>query len=346
MTQNNSVVSKNAPALVAGRKWRQASAVEEAISAIKHVDIVEHVQQGRGGLGLTMRRPEWNKATAPEWRKMVVEETHRQEEAARWARAVSLGEQGQWTWWDRVEKRRINWKDLWNMEEKQLSFIIRATYDILPVPTNLHQWWGEDPGFALCFRPASLKHILTGCKVSLTQGRYTWHHNKVLESLASTLEEKRIATNSSPPAIDSLQAIFVQEGAKVPRSRPTSLEHDQLACDWKMQVDIVQHFVFPPEIIPTTLRPDVVLWSPSVKKVFITKLTVPWEDSVEEVYERKLQRYTELAAEIQLHGWNAEIRLVEVGCRGFVASSTVNLLRWESEARAYVKLLKLYQRQR
>ncbi|RXN36671.1 trafficking particle complex subunit 11 [Labeo rohita] len=90
MTQNNSVVSKNAPALVAGRKWRQASAVEEAISAIKHVDIVEHVQQGRGGLGLTMRRPEWNKATAPEWRKMVVEETHRQEEAARWARAVSL----------------------------------------------------------------------------------------------------------------------------------------------------------------------------------------------------------------------------------------------------------------
>lgn len=79
MTLNESrdiVLGNNAPVLAASHKWRPASAVEEAIAAIKHVDIVGNVQQGRGGLGLTMmRHPEWNKAIAPERRKMVLEET-------------------------------------------------------------------------------------------------------------------------------------------------------------------------------------------------------------------------------------------------------------------------------
>lgn len=92
-----------------------------------------------------------------------------------------------------------------------------------------------------------------------------------------------------------------------------------------MQVDIGRQLVFPPEIITTTLRPDRVF--PSVKKFFIIELTVPWEDSLEEAYERKYIRYAELAAETQLRGWNTEIRPVEKGCRGFVASSTINLLR-------------------
>lgn len=145
-----------------------------------------------------MRRPKWNKATVAERRKMRVEEICKQEEAARWVRAVFLGEQGEWTQWDRVEKRRISWKDPWSIDAKQLSFIIRATYDILPTPT------------------------------------------KFLKSLASTLKEKHIATNYFPPASDSLQDIFVHEGAKVTRNIPTLLEHNQLwiACHWKMQVDI------------------------------------------------------------------------------------------------------------
>ena len=69
------------------------------------------------------------------------------------------------------------------------------------------------------------------------------------------------------------------------------------------------------------------LWSPSLRKVFIIELTVPWEDSVDEAYERKHLRYAELAAEAQHRGWNTEVRPVEVGCRGFVATSTTRLLR-------------------
>lgn len=48
-----------------------------------------------------------------------------------------------------------------------------------------------------------------------------------------------------------------------------------------MLVDIDLQLVFPPAII------NIVLWSPSVKRVLIIELTVLWEDSLEEAYERK-----------------------------------------------------------
>ncbi|XP_078458809.1 uncharacterized protein LOC144723905 [Lampetra planeri] len=333
MTLNESrdpVVSNNAPTLATGRKWRPGKAVQEATAALRHADIVGHVQQGRGGLGLTSRAA-WSKATAPERRKMVVQEVRHQEEAARWAKAVSLAKQEQWTRWDSVEKRKISWKDLWAMEARRLSFSIRATYDVLPTPVNLHQWYGEDPDCALCSMPANLRHILTGCKTSLTQGRYTWRHNQVLKNLASALEDKRAATNSLPPPAAShpLRTTFVREGAKPPKSGSTPIERDQLrlARDWKMLADIGRQLVFLPEIATTTLRPDMVLWSRSLKKVFIIELTVPWEDSVDEAYERKHLRYADLAAKARHHGWNTEVRPVEVGCRGFVATSTTRLLR-------------------
>lgn len=94
-----------------------------------------------------------------------------------------------------------------------------------------------------------------------------------------------------------------------------------------MLVDIGQQLIFPPEIAATTLRPDLVLWSPSLKAVNIIELTVPWEGATEEAYERKKLRYTELAADAQHRGWNAQVYPVEVGCRGFVAASTIRFLK-------------------
>ncbi|TWW66492.1 hypothetical protein D4764_20G0005240 [Takifugu flavidus] len=97
--------------------------------------------------------------------------------------------------------------------------------------------------------------------------------------------------------------------------------------DWKMLVDIGQQLTFPLEIAATTLRPDLVLWSSLLKSVYIIELTVPWESSAEEAYEHKKLRYTELAAEAQRRGWNPRVYPVEVGCRGFVASSFIKLLK-------------------
>ncbi len=324
-------ISNAVPLLLTGRKWTPSDAVQQATSALRHSDIVGHVQLGRGGFGLTASKPTWRKASTSERRKMVVEEVRRQEEAERSAKAVSLVKQGQWMRWEGLERRKLSWRELWEMEASNISFIIRATYDVLPSPKNLHQWYGEDPICALCPTPATLKHILTGCKTSLIQGRYTWRHNQVLKSLAAALESKRNTTNSLPlRATNSITApTFIREGQKKPNHLPTKPEAGQLAIarDWKMLVDVGQQLIFPPEIAATTLRPDLVLWSPLLKSVYITELTVPWENSTEEAYEHKKLRYTELAADAQQRGWKAKVYPVEVGCRGFVASSTIRLLK-------------------
>lgn len=80
-------------------------------------------------------------------------------------------------------------------------------------------------------------------------------------------------------------------------------------------MDLSQRFFpgyFPPEIATTNLRPNLMLWSSSLRRVYIIELTVPWEDAVEEVYERKSLKYAELAADAEQHGWEARVCPVEV----------------------------------
>lgn len=88
--------------------------------------------------------------------------------------------------------------------------------------------------------------------------------------------------------------------------------------DWKMQVNLYQQHKFPAEILNTNLRPDLVLWSTSQKSLFIMELT-----AVGEAFERKKLKYTDIAFEARQRGWCAQVLPVEVGCRGFVATSIV-----------------------
>ena len=59
---------------------------------------------------------------------------------------------------------------------------------------------GEDRS---CLGVGSFKHILSGCKTSLIQSRYTWRHNKVsftfhVKSFAYLFENKEVEVNSLP----------------------------------------------------------------------------------------------------------------------------------------------------
>lgn len=153
------IVSTTAPSLATIRKWTTSNALHNAVSVLRHKDIVDYVQSGRGGFGLAEGGPTWHKASKAERRKMVVEEVRHQEEAVRTTKAVSLAKQGQWMKWEGLERRKLSWRELWEIEANNLSFIIRATYDVLPSPKNLHQWYGGDPTCSLCPSHAALKQF-------------------------------------------------------------------------------------------------------------------------------------------------------------------------------------------
>lgn len=111
------------------------------------------------------------------------------------------------------------------------------------------------------------------------------------------------------------------------------MEELEAARDWQMLVDLGQRFTVPPEIAITSLRPDLVLWSNSQCRVYLVELTVPWEDAVQEAFERK--KNSELAAEPEQRGWNVKIHPVKVRCQGFVATSTVRLMRDQGISRMH-----------
>lgn len=65
-----------------------------------------------------------------------------------------------------------------------------------------------------------------------------------------------------------------------------------------MYVDLDQKFIFPPEIMSTTLRPDLVLWSTSHESLCIVELTVPLEAAADEAYERR---------KVEIHTHNTQV---------------------------------------
>ena len=135
---------------------------QQVKAACQHADIVDHVQQGRGGLGVGQSSENWSS------RKSGVRK--RQQDVQRLSLKQNRGLKLKW---ESIGKRKISWKELWGMEASRISFLLRATYDVLPSPKNIQQWLNEDPSCPLCSTPATLRHILTGCKISLSQGTYT-----------------------------------------------------------------------------------------------------------------------------------------------------------------------------
>ena len=103
-----------------------------------------------------------------------------------------MAKQGAWTRWEGVTELKILWEDLWKVEPVRMQFMLKSTYDLLPTPSNLVLWnKKEEAACALCKGYANLKHILSCCKVALTQGRYRWRHDQVLRVIAESIEKLR-----------------------------------------------------------------------------------------------------------------------------------------------------------
>ncbi|VDI22183.1 Hypothetical predicted protein [Mytilus galloprovincialis] len=164
----------------------------------------------------------------------------------------------------------------------------------------------------------------TGCKVALTQGRYQWRHDKVLNHLAEILNIER--RKKRPSKAETKQIRFVREGDMGHATK--SQQHFILdkGSEWNMRADIGKKLVFQ-ECVQTTLRLDIVVWSQPSKMIVAIGLTVPWEERCEEAYQQKKEKYTELMTTCRERGWKAWLFPVEVGCRGFPAQSVWRMLQ-------------------
>ena len=195
----------------------------------------------------------------------------------------------------------------------------QAVYDVLLSPSNLHTWGlAVTPACPLCSKRGNLEHILSCCTRALGDGRYRWRHDQVLKTI-TVISEELVWAKQFRPSKKTIP--FVRAGERPTPARRICAGILTSAKDWQLLVDLEHQLKFPSYIAVTTLRPDIVLVSESSKQVVLLELTVPWEERLEEAFEKKLSKYTGLVSVCQQAVWRARCLPVELGCRGFAACS-------------------------
>ena len=70
----------------------------------------------------------------------------------------------------------------------------------------------------------------------------------------------------------------------------------------------------------STLRPEILLFSRSTKKVIFIELTCPCEANMSQWHEEKSQKYYPLCCSIRFNGWSVYFYAIEVSLGVFVLS--------------------------
>ena len=308
-----------------GRKADTPKSVDEARSRLHMQEITGIPNVGREGLGLNPRKY-YSSSSKEERRTMVVESVREAEEDRRKVKITGLAKQGAQTRWE-VPEKKLSHREILSKSETSFKFLVKSVYDLLPTPANKKTWFGEEESCQLCGEYGSLNHILSGCDTALFQGRYRWRHDEVLREMAKIVD-RRMESHNKETRLPENRINFVKEGEKM-TSRVQSFQNSYLdgASDWKMMVELGSNLKFPSEIVVSIQRPDMLLISNSTKRVGMVELTVPSEERVEISSELKKIRYASLQEEGKANGWKVQLWAVEVGCRGFPASSMATFFK-------------------
>jgi len=147
------------------------------------------------------------------------------------------------------------------------QFCLNSMINSVRTPDMLHLFgYTATADCPLCKAPkCTLHHILVGCKVALDQGRYSWRHDSVLWHVETALTVLLRRFQNTPVSRTSLlrksfSSSFVRSGKRSlsgTRAPPRSILDG--SNDWSLVVDYKHNpVVFPPNIVATTERPDVV----------------------------------------------------------------------------------------
>ena len=174
------------------------------------------------------------------------------------------------------ERECITWKSfLWDVPQGVL-FAINAGMKKVEVKR-----WGKrvNDRCPFCGNIQTLLHVLSGCSVSLDQGRYTWRHNSVLLSIIEFIR---------PVLADGFVLFSDMPGFQAPHGG-----------------------VIPPDILVTTLKPDLFLVNASLSVIVFFELTCPWDDNILRSHEFKDRKYAPLIADLsrnfRVHNYSVEI---------------------------------------
>ena len=128
---------------------------------------------------------------------------------------------------------------------------------------------------------------------------------------------------------------FVKAGSRLPK---TSKKHLRIATkSTKLDLESVQ--VIPPVMTISQLRPDLLFYSTTTKTVIGLDLPCPCEENMESWHATKFGKSDPLCSAIKINGWFVHFFAVEVGARGYCASSIRSCLMRLGLTRKLVSLL-------
>ena len=321
-----------APKVRSGRVWDASEELEGAERDLVCESMLGMVQPAkRAGIGFGEWRKPWEKMNQRERQQAAIERVKENLHRERVVEYGSLELQSGWSRWrEDVLTLDMSWNSLFKMGDSLVGFLLRAVYGTLVTPSLALKWNEEEDGICKLCRTevGTAQHILSGCKVALEQGRYTWRHDKVLNQIHGQVAyhiDKRVNNPKRPTRSRNGEIPFVKAGVKgkeVPKRQYRSgMGILTEAKDWVLLADVNGKLKFPSEVATTRLRPDLIIYSTSIKRIVWWELTCPCEERISAAHELKLDRYSELQVECQENGWSCYNMAVEVGARGVVAES-------------------------
>ena len=178
---------------------------------------------------------------------------------------TTLIKQGHFLKLTKVEQTDATWKSyIFNLPRGTMKWVLNSSIDTLPTKTNLKQWGKLVNDKCFCGERQTLNHILNCCKPSLNQGRFTARHDNILNYISKCLNKDKFKCFID---IDGHQT---QAGGTVP-----------------------------PNLVVTTLKPDIVIIDQKTKTVKIFELTVPAEVRLETAHKLKMEKYQHFSTDIK-----------------------------------------------
>jgi len=319
--------------LETGRIWRP-SQLNTTVNAQVDLSLRFPSQVGRQGLGSGNFNPN---PTRKGRRKLCTAEVKSISAEHHDQHVQGLAWQGVWLkWHEYTLPLDLSWNNLiYGPGPQLIKFLLNAAVNWVKTPDLLRLWgYVQSARCKLCqHTQCTLHHIISACDTALNSKRYNWRHDSVLLLIKTKLShflDHRSSASPEDTAILPLASSFVPSGTAPPTAKKTVRRQSLLdgATDWKLLADFDnKKIVFPPEICPTSSRPDIVIWSVVAKRVVLIELTCPAEEGMKAAEIRKIARYSELMAQIKTAGWTPHLFTVEVGARGFVGRSTIHCLK-------------------